>query len=164
MKFSMLIIALLLTVSCKVNVLTGEVVRVADGDTFTLLVDNNTQVRVRLYGIDCPERGQPYNRVATEHLKQLLAKGNVRVKKMDTDRYDRTIGIVYAGGINVNESLLAAGLAWHYISFDNNFAWAALEAQARENKIGLWVERNPIAPWDWRKEKRGTKIPATQQE
>lgn len=157
MKFPMLIVALLLIVSCKVNVLTGEVVRVADGDTFTLLVDNDTQVRVRLYGIDCPERGQPYNRVATEHLKQLLAKGDVRVKEMDVDHYGRTIGMVYAGGINVNESLLAAGLAWHYTSFDNNFSWVALEAHARENKVGLWAEPNPVAPWDWRKEKRETK-------
>src|SRR3546814_2642608 len=113
MKVSMVVIALLLTCSCKVKVLTGTVVRVADGDTFTLLVTGNKQVRVRLYGIDCPERGQPHSRVATDHLKALLSKGNVWVEEMDTDRYGRTVGMVYAGGVNVNESLLAAGLAWH---------------------------------------------------
>lgn len=150
----MAVIALLLVVSCNVTFMTGTVVRVADGDTFTLLVDGDRQVRVRLHGIDCPERGQPYSRVATDHLKALLAKGNVRVEEMDIDRYGRTIGMVYAGGINVNESLLANGLAWHSKSFDKNPAWAALEVQAREQQLGLWAEPDPVAPWDWRKRKR----------
>ncbi len=146
--------ALLLVFSCKLKTLTGTVVRVADGDTFTLLVDGNRQVRVRLHGIDCPERGQPYSRVATGHLRTLLAKGNIRVTEMDTDRYGRTIGIVYASGVNVNESLLANGLAWHSSAFDRNPVWVELEALAREQRLGLWAERNPVAPWDWRKTRR----------
>ncbi len=150
----MVVMALLLVFGCKIKTLTGTVVRVADGDTFTLLVDGNRQIRVRLHGIDCPERGQPYSRVATDHLKALLAKGNIRVTEMDTDRYGRTIGMVYAGGVNVNESLLANGLAWHSSAFDQHPAWAELEALAREQQLGLWAERNPVAPWDWRKTRR----------
>lgn len=154
MKLLTLVLAFLLSQCSATKYITGEVVRVADGDTFTLLVDGDRQVRVRLHGIDCPERGQPYSRVATEHLKALLAKGNVRVEEMDTDRYGRTIGMVYAGGVNVNESLLAAGLAWHYASFDKNPDWAALEVQARERRLGLWAEPDAVAPWEWRKRKR----------
>ncbi len=150
----MVVMALLLVFGCKIKTLTGTVVRVADGDTFTLLVDGNRQIRVRLHGIDCPERGQPYSRAATDHLKALLAKGNIRVTEMDTDRYGRTIGMVYAGGVNVNESLLANGLAWHSSVFDQRPAWAELEALAREQQLGLWAERNPVAPWDWRKTRR----------
>lgn len=150
----MVVTALLLVFSCKVKVITGTVVRVADGDTFTLLTDGDRQVRVRLHGIDCPERGQPYSGVATEHLKALLAMGNIRVEQLNTDRYGRTIGMVYAGGINVNESLLAAGLAWHYTSFDRNPDWARLEVKARAQRLGLWAEPDAVAPWDWRKRKR----------
>ena len=154
MKFASFVIALLLAFGCNVTMLTGTVVRVADGDTFTLLIDGNKQVRVRLYGIDCPERGQPYSRVATDHLKTLLAQGKVKVTEMDTDRYGRTVGMVYAGRVNVNESLLANGLAWHSTAFDKNPAWAKLEATAREQHLGLWKQANPTAPWIWRKRKR----------
>ena len=147
-------IGLLLLLGCNVTMITGTVVRVADGDTFTLLMDDNTTVRVRLYGIDCPERGQPYSRAATNHLKTLLEEGNVKVKEMDIDRYGRTVGMVYVGPINVNESLLANGFAWHSKAFDGNPAWAALEEDARAQRLGLWSQPNALAPWDWRKRKR----------
>jgi micrococcal nuclease len=78
----------------------------------------------------------------------------VSVKDMDTDRYGRTIGMVTIDGINVNEELLKAGLAWHYKTYDKNPAWAKLEEEARKNKKGLWLQPNPIPPWEWRKGER----------
>jgi|SRR5690606_4016231 len=153
MKYLTFIVAFLLSQCVGTSWITGEVVRVADGDTFTLLINSHDEVRIRLHGIDCPERGQPYGRVATEHLKTLLAKGDVRVEETDIDRYGRVVGIVYAGGVNVNESLLAAGLAWHYTRYDQNPRWINLEAQARTQRLGLWAERNPVSPWNWRKRK-----------
>jgi micrococcal nuclease len=83
---------------------------VADGDTFTMLIDQE-QVRVRLHGIDCPERGQDFSSVAKEYLSDLVFNKTVRVEKLDTDRYGRTIGLVYVDSTHVNEALLRAGLA-----------------------------------------------------
>ena len=150
-----LILFLFFATACvNTQYLSGEVVRVADGDTFTLLVDGQQQ-RIRLYGIDCPERGQPYSRVATQFTKELLASGKVEVQPMDTDQYGRTVGMVYIGDtINLNERLLEAGLAWHYTDYDNNVDWTRKETAARKARRGLWVEKGAVAPWEWRKRER----------
>ena len=133
---------------------SGDVVRVADGDTFTLLVDGGEQ-RVRLFGVDCPERGQPYSRVATEFARELLASGPVEVKEMDVDQYGRVVGVVWISDtINLNERLLEAGLAWHYTVYDQDPEWAKLEREARRAKRGLWAERGAVAPWAWRRQQR----------
>lgn len=153
----LLVLFLFLSESCATYYLTGKVVRVADGDTFTLLIRGGQQ-RIRLYGVDCPERGQPYNRVATSLTKELLSLGPVKVKEMDVDRYGRVVGIVYiADTINLNERLLDAGLAWHYTTYDNNRLWAAKELAARAARRGLWAEPDAMAPWHWRKEKKASK-------
>lgn len=154
--FSRTVILLFFLAGACVNThyLSGEVVRVADGDTFTLLVEGQ-QHRIRLHGIDCPEKGQPYNRVATQLAKDLLASGRVKVQQMDIDRYDRVVGVVFINDtINLNERLLEAGLAWHYKSYDRNPEWAELESNARSAKRGLWLEPGAIAPWEWRKRQR----------
>ena len=154
--FSRILVFLLFfaTTCVGTHYLSGEVVRVADGDTFTLLVDGQQQ-RVRLHGIDCPERGQPYSRVATQFTKDLLASGKVEVAQMDTDQYGRIVGIVYINDtINLNERLLEAGLAWHYTAYDFSPDWMKLAADAKEAKRGLWAEKGAIAPWEWRKRKR----------
>jgi endonuclease YncB( thermonuclease family) len=130
----------------------GKVVSIADGDTFTMLVDNE-QVKVRLHGIDCPEKGQDFGKVAKEFLADYVFGKVVSVKYMDTDRYGRTIGMVVVGGVNLNEKLLEAGLAWHYKTYDKNPDWAKLEEQARRAKKGLWVQPNAVPPWDYRKMK-----------
>lgn len=83
--------------------------------------------------------------------EQIFGK-EVSVDSTDTDRYGRTIGIVwYDGNKNLNEELLKAGYAWHYKRYDNQARWAALEAEARKAKLGLWVAPNAVAPWEWRK-------------
>src|SRR5690606_41000810 len=151
--FSRTVILLFFLAGACVNThyLSGEVVRVADGDTFAMLVEGQ-QHRIRLHGIDCPEKGQPYNRVATQFTKDMLALGKVKVQRMDTDRYGRVVGIVLINDtINLNERLLEAGLAWHYKSYDRNPEWAKLETIAKTAKRGLWEEEGAIAPWEWRK-------------
>jgi len=132
--------------------LVGKVVSIADGDTFTMLVDNE-QIKVRLHGIDCPEKSQPYGNVAKEFLSSSIFGKVVSVKKLDVDRYGRTIGMVTVDGVNINEKLLEEGLAWHYKYFDKNAAWAKLEDVSRKEKKGLWKEPNPTPPWEWRKQK-----------
>ncbi len=130
--------------------LIGKVVSIADGDTFTMLV-NNERIRIRLHGIDCPEKNQDFFNVAKEFLSNYVFDKIVTVKEMDTDRYGRTIGMVVVDSVNVNEKLLEAGLAWHYTQYDKNPAWAKLEREAKNKKLGLWSLPNPIPPWDYRK-------------
>lgn len=125
----------------------------ADGDTFTILV-NNEQIRIRLHGIDCPEKSQDFGNVAKQFLSEYVFGKVVTVQDMDTDRYGRTIGMVTIDGINVNEKLLQLGLAWHYIKYDKNPKWDELEEVARSQKKGLWSQQNPIPPWEYRKMKR----------
>ena len=133
--------------------LQGKVVAIADGDTFTMLVDNK-QIKIRLHGIDCPEKKQDFGNVAKEYVSGLVFGKVVEVRKMNKDRYGRTVGIATVNGLNVNEALLKAGLAWHYKEYDTNPAWAHLEETARKEKKGLWVQPNAIPPWQFRKRKK----------
>jgi micrococcal nuclease len=152
MKFWFLII-LISFPSIAFTQLKGKVVSIADGDTFTLLIEDNEQIKVRLHGIDCPEKAQDFGQVAKKFLSDMIYDKNVTVREMDTDRYGRTIGMVHIGDINVNESLLKAGLAWHYKQYDKNDVWAQMEYEAREAKRGLWASE-AMAPWNYRRVKR----------
>lgn len=130
----------------------GKVVSVADGDTFTLLNTEKSQEKVRLHGIDCPERAQAYGTAAKQKLSDLVFGRLVRLERKTKDRYGRTIAIVYnSEGVNINEALLKAGFAWHYKQHDKNAAWAALEQEAKRQKLGLWADPGATAPWEWRK-------------
>ncbi|MDR2148527.1 MAG: thermonuclease family protein [Tannerella sp.] len=146
------LLCLLPLVSFAQETLTGKVVKVSDGDTFILLDGSNSQTRIRLYGIDCPERGQDFGTAATRKTAGLIAGKQVTVHVYDTDRYKRKVGIVIVDGMNVNEELLKAGFAWNYIRYNKLFAerFAGLEQEARIAKRGLWVQK-AIAPWEFRK-------------
>ena len=135
--------------------LRGKVVKIADGDTFTLLTHDKQQVKVRLHGIDCPERAQDFGQVARQKLSDLVFNQQVRIIEKDIDRYKRTVAIVYtADNRCVNEELLRAGLAWHYAEYDDNPKWAALEEEARRKRIGLWSHPNPVPPSKYRSDER----------
>ncbi|MBD0294664.1 MAG: thermonuclease family protein [Flavisolibacter sp.] len=133
----------------------GKVVAIADGDTFTFLDKKNMQVKIRLYGVDCPERSQEFGTVARQKLSDLIFGQPVKLVEKGTDQYGRTIAMVYTpNNVCVNEELLRNGLAWHYKEYDKNSRWAQLEEIARRNKVGLWSQPHPTPPWEWRKEKR----------
>lgn len=151
MRYIHLIAFLLLPTMLQAQ-LSGKVVKVADGDTFTLLTEDNKQVKVRLHGIDCPEKGQDYGQVAKQYTADKVYMQVVRVKATDTDRYGRTVGIVTLNdGTVLNEALLTAGLAWHYNRYDKSTRWAVMELEARNKKVGLWIMPGAVAPWTWRK-------------
>lgn len=137
------------------QVLKGKVIRVADGDTITLLDSTNTQIRIRLYGIDCPESGQDFGQVAKKFTSDLCFGNFVSVEVRDIDRYGRTVGIVFTpDSINLNLALLHAGLAWHYKYFDKSEEFSNAESEAKALKKGLWLQPNAIAPWEFRTIKR----------
>ena len=135
--------------------LAGRVVRVADGDTVTVLDRRNTQHKVRLYGIDSPERDQPYGKAAKNALQRLIDNRPVEVVVVAKDSYGRTVGTLYRDGVNLNEAMVAAGYAWWYQHFaPNERRLEEAEQRARAQRVGLWAEPRPVAPWDWRRRQR----------
>ena len=129
-----------------------KVSRVADGDSFSLM-EHRTELIIRLYGIDCPERKQPFNKKAERFTRALLEKGKIRLTKVDFDRYGRTVAWVFVDSLNLNEELVRHGLAWHYKHHSNDSNLARLEDSARAVKAGLWSDPHPVPPWEFRKRK-----------
>ena len=138
----------------QTRVITGRVVAIADGDTITVLDQDNQQHRVRLAAIDTPERGQPFGQAARDAIGTLCFNRFVTVRVQETDRYGRLVGWIEADGQSVNHRLVRDGMAWHYKQYDKSPALAELEQVARQNRLGLWSDPNPIPPWEWRKQKR----------
>ncbi|HMO31404.1 MAG TPA: thermonuclease family protein [Lacibacter sp.] len=136
------------------QVLRGRAVKILDGDTFDLLTAAGT-FRIRLNGIDCPEKGQPYSRKATDALGRLCQGQELTVRFRSKDRNGRVLGDVFTPADNwLNLRLVEEGWAWHFKRYSSNRQLAAAETAARRRRAGLWQDRNPIAPWDWRRGKR----------
>ncbi len=129
---------------------TGRVVGVSDGDTITVL-HNGKGERIGLHGIDCPEKRQAFGNRAKQFTSKLVFGNAVTVQVMDRDRYGRTVGVVLLpDGRSLNHELVRAGLAWMYRRYTNDQSLSDLEEEARVARRGLWADRNPIPPWEWR--------------
>jgi len=145
---------LLFTLSVQAETLEGKVVKIADGDTLTLLTPSNQQVKIRLAGIDTPERKQPFGKRAKQALAKLAFQKQVLVEVEAKDRYGRTIGVVFVDGLNVNAELVKQGMAWVYRKYTDDKRLYTLESEAKQAKRGLWLDENPIPPWEWRRGRR----------
>lgn len=145
---------ILLTFTTQAAVIQGKVVHIADGDTLTILIAGNEQVKIRLAGIDTPEKAQPYGNRAKQALAALTFQKQASVDVQTKDRYGRSVGRVYVQGVDVNAELVKQGMAWVYRKYTNDQRLYALEAEAKQAKRGLWASDNPIEPWLWRKGKR----------
>ena len=112
--------------------------------------------RIRLYGIDCPEKGQDWGQKAKQATADLVQDRIVQIVKKDTDRYGRIVAeIILPDGQSLNQELVKLGLAWWYIKYaPKDQTLKSLENNAREAKIGLWSTTNPVPPWQWRHQKR----------
>ena len=136
------------------QIIRGKVIGVHDGDSITLLLENNIELKVRLEGIDCPEKKQDFGNVAKQFTADLAFSKNVIVQKTGVDKYGRTLGyVILPDSTILNEELLKAGLAWHFVKYNSSPKLSQLESEAKSQKIGLWQMPNPIAPWDFRKNK-----------
>lgn len=130
--------------------LHGKVIRIIDGDTLEVLQVNKT-VRVRLVNIDAPEKKQSSGSWSTSHLKTLIAGQPVTVTYTQTDNYGRVLGrVVTESNIEVNRYMVQSGAAWVYDRYNTDRALVDLQRNAREQKLGLWAESNPVPPWVWR--------------
>lgn len=131
-----------------------RVVGVHDGDTLTGLDDTKTQHKVRLDAIDAPELGQPFGQASKKALSEKVFGNDVVVVVKTREKYGRTVGHVLIDGRDVNLEMLEEGLAWHYVKYDKNIRLSRAEGEARAAQRGLWQDRDPVPPWDWRKIKR----------
>ena len=158
--FQTLCLCLLLG-SASAETIAGKVVGVADGDTVTVLDATKTQHKIRLSGIDAPEKEQPFGQRAKENLSKLVFGKQVSVDASKTDRYGRAVGRVIVGDVDANLEQVRAGLAWHYKKYEREQSaedrgdYARAETAARAAQAGLWRDASQVAPWDWRGCRRG---------
>lgn len=148
--------------------LTGKVVGVSDGDTLTVLDASRQSFRIRLSGIDAPEKKQPFGQRSKQHLSALAFGREVDVIWNKRDRYGRTVGKVMVStqscaaarcpkAVDVGLQQVKTGMAWWYRKYAREQdpreaeAYDRAEAQAQAARIGLWADSNPVPPWDWRR-------------
>ncbi len=158
-KFFLTTASVLAALSCSAVTIEGRVVGVADGDTITVLDSSNTQHKVRLAGVDAPEKSQPFGTRSKQSLSDMVFSKTVIVDTDKRDRYGRNVGKVLVDGIDANLEQVKRGLAWHYKAYakeqpaTDQQAYSKAEIDARTARRGLWVDENPIAPWDFRHKK-----------
>jgi micrococcal nuclease len=131
---------------------TGKIVGILDGDTYDVLMPGNKTVRVRMEGIDAPEKGMPFYKAAKNYLSSICFGKQVKLKISGKDNHNRTLAFSYLeDGAELSHEMLKAGLAWHFKKYNNDSDLADLQVKARESKIGLWVDESPMPPWDNRR-------------
>ena len=140
---------------------TWRVVSVHDGDTVRCLDDGNTEHKIRLTGIDAPETGQPFGTVSRDHLRQLVLRREVVVHEQGKDKYGRTLARLEVDGKDVAATMVAEGLAWHYVRYSDDQQLARAEREAKAAARGLWADREPMPPWEWRKAEHERKAAPT---
>jgi len=138
---------------------TYKVIGVKDGDTVELLMDGKPQI-VRLSNIDCPEKKQPFGNNAKQFVSDLCFGKMVKVSgNGKKDRNKRLIAeIILSDGKNINKELVKNGLAWHFKKYSKDNSYDILEKQAKKLKLGLWKDKKPIAPWNWRKSRKTSSL------
>lgn len=150
-----LILSLIFFSAIALSQTKARVIKIADGDTITVLLDGNTQKKLRLAEVDCPESGQAFGKNAKYFTSQAVFGKEITFIETDTDRYGRTIAKVYYDNNKyLSEELIRAGLGWWYHYFSDNADLGKLENEAREKKLGLWNDTQAISPWEYRKQKR----------
>ncbi|MDR2093703.1 MAG: thermonuclease family protein [Azoarcus sp.] len=139
--------------------ITGQVIKVADGDTLTLRNTRGKKIRVRLVGIDAPEKCQPFGQHSRASLAELALGRHARVEVVEVDRYGRSVGLVRTGddGETLNRIQLRRGLAWVYARYNRDASLHALAREARNARRGLWADERPVEPWRWRRQYPGGK-------
>lgn len=133
---------------------TGQVVGVHDGDSITVLANDKEQIKVRLEGIDAPELKQPFSQSAKEALSAMVFGKAVNFERLKTDRYGRTIAVIFVGQTNVNLELVKKGFAWRYDAYSQDPLLLDAQNSAKAAKKGLWADPSPIPPWEWRASKK----------
>ena len=159
-KYLLVLIFIVFTSLVQARTLVGQVVGVTDGDTITVLDAGHTQYKVRLAGIDAPEKKQAFGQVSKKSLSDLVYEKVVSVEYSKQDRYGRIVGKVLVKGVDANLEQVKRGMAWFYKKYQNEqplqdrLDYLHAQEFAEKERIGLWVGNDPVAPWDFRKTER----------
>lgn len=168
LRYTALIFTTLIISTVQADI-PGKVVAVTDGDTIKVLDYNNVQHKIRLTGIDAPEKAQPFGNASRKHLASMVAGKEVRVETLKNDRYGRVLGKVWVQPrdcpdcgktLNANHAQILSGMAWWYEDYardqspEDRAAYKSAVDEARRRKRGLWSEADPIPPWAWRRGQR----------
>ena len=135
--------------------LIGRVVGVTDGDTLTVLDANSIEHKIRIAGIDAPEKKQPFSEASRQNLARLAFGKPIKVEWYKRS-YKRLVGNAFVDGRDIGLEQIRAGLAWHYKTYEHEQSdearvqYAVAEVQARRARLGIWKDRDPIPPWEWR--------------
>lgn len=152
--------AVLICNSSNADTLQGLVVGVSDGDTVTVLDTSNTQWKIRLMGIDAPEKKQDFGQKSKQSLSNIIYNKQVTVEYNKKDKFGRTIGKLTVDGVDANLEQVKLGMAWHYKHYQreqsesDRIAYAEAEKKAMQDRIGLWQDDKPAPPWDWRHQQK----------
>lgn len=126
----------------------GKVISIIDGDTYDILIEGNKTIRIRMDGIDAPEKGMPYYKVAKNYLANLCFQKTIKFIKTDDDKHGRVVAKTYLDdGRELGQEMIRAGYAWHFKKYSSDKIFSNLESSAKNKKIGLWADKRPIAPW-----------------
>lgn len=160
MKIILALILAITTLTSFADQLQGKVNKVTDGDTVNVLTSDNQTHKIRLSGIDAPEKSQGFGNKSKQALADEVYGKTVTVEFNKRDKYQRIVGKVIFNGKDVNLNQIKRGLAWHYKKYEgeqdveDRSIYANAEYLAQRDRVGLWAENNPVAPWDFRKQKR----------
>lgn len=130
------------------DTLYGYVIAIIDGDTYDILIRKKKTHRIRMEGIDAPERGMPFYRVSKDYLSQLCFNKKVKLKITGFDSNKRLLGYTYLDdGTELSQEMIKSGLAWHFKKYNTDSVLSMLEIEARTLKKGIWIHDNPMPPW-----------------
>ena len=139
------------------EVLVGQVVGVSDGDTITLISADKSQHKIRLAGIDAPEKAQAFGQASKQSLAEMVFNKKVSVLWTKRDRYHRLIGKVLIDDMDVCLEQIKRGMAWHYKKYQNEQSltdrelYSSTEIKVKNSKLGLWKDVETIPPWEFRR-------------
>lgn len=159
MRYILLLCSLLANLAYA-DVYFGRVVSVSDGDTITVLDGSKRQHKIRLGGIDAPEKHQPFGARSKQHLSELVFGKDVQADCVKIDRYMREICKISVNGVDANLEQIKSGMAWWYRTYAKDqlkadqTAYSLAEKEAREARRGLWSDAESVAPWEWRREEK----------
>jgi micrococcal nuclease len=139
--------------SCSRNVTkyphSGKVISIIDGDTYDLLTKDKETIRIRMEGIDAPEKGMPFYRVSKKYLSKLCFKKNVKIEITGKDASGRYLAFTYLDdGTELSHEMIKSGLAWHFKKYNSDPILSNLEVEARKLNLGIWTNENPMPPWE----------------
>jgi endonuclease YncB( thermonuclease family) len=154
--FPFLIVAISILCTCGISTsdlkpgdsISGKVISIIDGDTYDIILKGNRTIRIRMEGIDAPEKGMPFYKVSKKFLSDLCYNKNVSIYITGEDDYNRFLARTYLNkSTELGQEMIKAGFAWHFKKYSSDTILSRLEIEARNQKRGLWIDERPMAPW-----------------